>query len=217
MAIRQEAKSQPIRAERAHYRELLARIIALETGGGGKVGDMKFQYRPDPDPDWCFADFRELSRTLAGDGKELFEAIGESAGVGDGSTTFNVPDMRNRVPVGPNAGIGLNLGDRGGDWDHGHTNPNTNAAVLPELDVAGDVADDTVDIDLTGSTQELDVVTTGGGPEVVLAGVYTSNPAQHGAGTLKVTTGQGSHPHTQDPTGPNNQAYTCGVWVIKYR
>jgi microcystin-dependent protein len=30
----------------------------------------------------------------------LFSAIGEAYGVGDGSTTFNLPDLRGRIPVG---------------------------------------------------------------------------------------------------------------------
>lgn len=36
----------------------------------------------------------------------LFAAIGSTYGNGDGATTFNVPDLRGRVPVGPDAGSG---------------------------------------------------------------------------------------------------------------
>lgn len=38
-----------------------------------------------------------VSRTMY---SELFEVIGTAFGVGDGSTTFNVPDLRETVPVG---------------------------------------------------------------------------------------------------------------------
>ncbi len=36
----------------------------------------------------------------------LFAAIGTTYGTGDGVTTFNVPDLRGRVPVGVDAGAG---------------------------------------------------------------------------------------------------------------
>jgi microcystin-dependent protein len=37
----------------------------------------------------------------------LFAAIGTTYGVGNGSTTFNIPDLRSRVPVGAGQGSGL--------------------------------------------------------------------------------------------------------------
>jgi microcystin-dependent protein len=46
---------------------------------------------------WVFCDGAALSRT---DYAALFAALGTSFGTGDGSTTFNVPDLRGRVPVG---------------------------------------------------------------------------------------------------------------------
>lgn len=42
----------------------------------------------------------------------LFAAIGSAWGAGDGSTTFNVPDMRDRFPIG--AGLTYALGSAGG-------------------------------------------------------------------------------------------------------
>lgn len=48
--------------------------------------------------------------------KELFEAIGTIYGAGDGSTTFNVPDLATRVPVG--AGGDYGLGITGGAAEH---------------------------------------------------------------------------------------------------
>lgn len=47
---------------------------------------------------------------------ELFAAIGTMYGSGDGSTTFNVPNLQTRVPVG--AGDGYELGDVGGEVEH---------------------------------------------------------------------------------------------------
>lgn len=44
-------------------------------------------------------------------------------GNGDGSTTFNVPNLTQRFPLGKaSSGTGVNLGDTGGSIDHTHTN-----------------------------------------------------------------------------------------------
>lgn len=51
---------------------------------------------------WLLCDGQQYSRD---DYEELFSAIGTTYGVGDGSTTFNVPDLRARVPVGLGIGI----------------------------------------------------------------------------------------------------------------
>lgn len=46
---------------------------------------------------WRLCDGQTISRTLYAD---LFAAIGTAFGAGDGSTTFQLPDMRGRVPAG---------------------------------------------------------------------------------------------------------------------
>ena len=51
----------------------------------------------------------------------LYAAISTTYGVGDGSTTFNVPDFRSRVIVGAGTGVGLTargLGQTGGEENH---------------------------------------------------------------------------------------------------
>lgn len=57
----------------------------------------------------------------------LYAAIGNAYGAGDGTTTFNLPDMRQRFLMGVAAsGTGNSLGATGGAIDHAHTNPTTN-------------------------------------------------------------------------------------------
>lgn len=46
---------------------------------------------------WLLCDGAAVSRTTY---EALFAAIGTAYGAGNGSTTFNVPDLRGRVPVG---------------------------------------------------------------------------------------------------------------------
>ena len=48
----------------------------------------------------------------------LFGVIGDAYGVGDGSTTFNLPDMVGNVPVGIGGSGVTNLGDTGGEQEH---------------------------------------------------------------------------------------------------
>jgi microcystin-dependent protein len=52
---------------------------------------------------WLFCDGSAVSRTTYA---TLFALIGSAFGSGDGSTTFNVPDFRGRVPVGVGTGTG---------------------------------------------------------------------------------------------------------------
>ena len=66
---------------------------------------------------WLICDGSAVSRTTYAD---LFNAIGTSYGAGDGSTTFNVPNLKGKVPVG----LDLNdtdfdtLGETGGEKTH---------------------------------------------------------------------------------------------------
>lgn len=46
---------------------------------------------------WLICDGAEVSRTIYAD---LFAVIGTAFGSGDGSTTFNIPDLRESVPKG---------------------------------------------------------------------------------------------------------------------
>jgi len=51
----------------------------------------------------------------------LFSAIGTTYGAGDGSTNFNLPDLRGRFPLGKaTAGTGSTMGTSGGSLDHVH-------------------------------------------------------------------------------------------------
>lgn len=62
---------------------------------------------------WLICDGRAISRTAY---SELFSVIGTTYGTGDGSTTFNIPDLRGNVAVGASATY--DLGDSGGEDTH---------------------------------------------------------------------------------------------------
>lgn len=57
---------------------------------------------------WLLCSGQAVSRTTYA---ALFAVIGTTYGPGDGSTTFNLPDLRDKFPIGKNAGT---LGSTGG-------------------------------------------------------------------------------------------------------
>lgn len=67
---------------------------------------------------WLFCDGAAISRSLYA---PLFAVIGTGYGAGDGETSFNLPDLRGRSPLGIGQGDGLterSLGETGGEEMH---------------------------------------------------------------------------------------------------
>ena len=62
-----------------------------------------------PPQGYLFCDGSAISRTTFA---SLFTAIGTNFGIGDGSTTFNLPDLRQKYPKGVNSG---DAGSEGGE------------------------------------------------------------------------------------------------------
>lgn len=62
---------------------------------------------------WLLCDGREVSRA---DYAKLFDVIGVAYGEGNGSTTFNIPDLRGRFPLG--LSTSYMLGQTGGETSH---------------------------------------------------------------------------------------------------
>jgi microcystin-dependent protein len=74
--------------------------------------------RSNASPGFLLCDGSAVSRTTFAD---LFAAIGTTYGPGDGVTTFNLPDLRQRFPLGRAvSGTGSILGQSGGNIDHVH-------------------------------------------------------------------------------------------------
>lgn len=84
---------------------------------------------------WALCDGSALSRTGF---DALFNVIGTTFGAGDGSTTFNIPDMRQRFVLGKaTSGTGATLGATGGTIDHLHTaDPPSTVTGSPSATVA---------------------------------------------------------------------------------
>lgn len=64
---------------------------------------------------WLLCNGQAVSRATYSD---LFTAIGITYGAGNGTTTFNVPNVQNRVPVGKGTTPWTTLGGTGGEIQH---------------------------------------------------------------------------------------------------
>lgn len=83
------------------FMEVAASINAVLNGLAGAV----LPYSANSIPSgWLVCDGSEVSRTTYA---ALFGIIGTVWGAGDGSTTFNLPDLRGRTPIGAGTGAGL--------------------------------------------------------------------------------------------------------------
>ena len=83
------------------------------TGTINEIGAIVAYAGAIPPTGWLIADGSAVSRTTF---SALFAVIGTTYGVGDGSTTFNLPDLKGRVAVGRDSGQTEfdTLGEKGG-------------------------------------------------------------------------------------------------------
>lgn len=82
---------------------------------------------------YLMCDGAAISRTTYA---SLFAVVSTTYGAGDGSTTFNLPDLRQRFPIGVAAsGTGSILGGTGGAIDHLHAvdPPNTTSTASTNI------------------------------------------------------------------------------------
>ena len=71
-----------------------AYVVGVEQGD---IADIKLTARPAAPARWLLCQGQAISRTTYA---RLFAAIGTTYGAGNGSTTFNLPNLCGRVPVG---------------------------------------------------------------------------------------------------------------------
>jgi len=85
---------------------------------------------------YLLCDGSAISRTTY---STLFSIFGTTYGAGNGTTTFNLPDFRERFPIGKELGSNVsgNLGTAGGNISHSHsfsdtasTGPSSNSSSL---------------------------------------------------------------------------------------
>ena len=86
-----------ISATQVAYRKQAGSWIDVTNNSDISIGDIKITAKSTAPTGWLKCDYSEYSRTTY---SNLFNAIGTTYGIGNGSTTFNVPDMRDRTPIG---------------------------------------------------------------------------------------------------------------------
>jgi len=158
-----------------------------------------------PSGGWLLCNGDAVSRSTYAD---LFAIIGTTFGVGNGSTTFNVPDMRQRFPLGVAAsGTGATLGGTGGTIDHVHTGPahthNVGTLAVP----SGGAHTHTTD----APSAVVDVQTGSG--EDAASPTHTHTVASSGAHVHTVTGATGSE--GTGNTGTANPPFTAVSYIIK--
>lgn len=156
------------------------------------VGSIKMWLTASAPTGWVILDGSNISRSTF---SELFGIWGTTFGAGDGSTTFGIPDMRQRIPIGKTTTTPLNiLGATSGSWDHTH-GPGT-------LTVASH----------THGFGTLSVASHSHGPGTLQVASHTHGPGTlsvashtHDSGTLGTVGTSVDHTHTYSGiTGANN-------------
>lgn len=90
-------------------------------GNDTPIGAGMLWYTNTAPTNWLICDGTAVSRT---DYATLFNLLGTTYGTGDGSTTFNLPNLSQRFPLGKAAaGTGNTLAATGGAIDHNHSVP----------------------------------------------------------------------------------------------
>lgn len=155
--------------------------------------------------------------------KTLFELWGTTHGIGDGSTTFNIPDMRGRGFIGKAASgtTAIAVGETGGSLDHTHSTPaGTSGATTPAI--SGSSAGATATI--SGSTAAEAAHThaysgttgAGNGPNLgVDAGFTNSASRSDHDHNYSGTTGAGSsHSHGAGSLAADSHVHGAGTLAV---
>jgi microcystin-dependent protein len=145
--------------------------------------------------DWMFCDGSALPIS---ENETLFTVIGTTYG-GDGETTFNIPDLRGRVPIHQGQGPGLSnrvIGEAGGAEEVTLTVNQTPAHTHP----------------LLGSTQIASTATPQGSvpaqDNIVGVDFYIEDTPNANMAPTAIASVGGSQPHT------NFQPYICINYII---
>lgn len=136
--------------------------MATFAYGRGEVGEIKAYGGSTIPAGWLLCDGQAVSRTTY---PELFSVIGTTYGSGDGSTTFNVPDLRGRFPIGSGTGTASDATERTLGQSGGSERVTLSASQMPahtHLMVGYDTAksgnptaNDTINLYATSGTSDL--------------------------------------------------------------
>lgn len=154
---------------------------------------------------WLLLDGSAVSRTTY---SELFALWGTTYGIGDGSTTFNLIDMRERIPIGVAAsGTVSALGAKTGSFDHTHGSGTL--AVESHSHTSGTL---TVASHTHGSGT-LSVASHTHGPGTLSVASHTHGPGTYSTDNVNLahTHSVSSHTHSFSATSSTGSAQTTAT------
>jgi len=191
----------------------LSERLAVQMPADGRViptGTIVMTGRSSAPSGWLICNGDAVDRTLYA---ELYSAIGETFGPGNGTTTFNLPDMRGRVAAGVGTGTGGGASGTGAP---------TGGAALTAVALAGWFGSNTVVLDTSMIPSHSHGVTdpghthgqnggTGGPSQTRLTSDTHDTPTNSVDNTDSSTTGisidntggGGAHPNLQPTVGLN--------------
>jgi microcystin-dependent protein len=144
---------------------------------------------------WLLCDGTAVSRATY---KSLLDVIGTAYGIGDGNTTFNLPDLRQRVPLGKAAsGTGATLGSTGGTIDHVHTGPSHTHSISSQAAHTHG---------LSTLSDGVTATSTAGGSGVTAGADFNASVAGHAHFTVSPASGT----HTSDTGGSHDHGGATG-------
>lgn len=111
------------------FLRLARRVADMETAVQRRAGEITAWAGSSAPDGWLICDGSAVRRTQFA---ALFAVIGTTYGSGDGSTTFNLPNLKGRVAVGRNSADASfdGLGETGGEKTHTLT-----ASEVPDLPI----------------------------------------------------------------------------------
>jgi len=151
---------------------------------------------------YLICDGSEVSRTEYAD---LFATIGTIYGEGDGSTTFNLPNLQTRVPVGLSTDLGFDqLGKTGGAKDHALT-----VDEMPAHNHGGSTSSSGSHTHSTYLSQAGDHTHTG---TTSWSGTSGSMSVKQGIGSgVTVARASGAHRHTFSTNTAGGHSHSVGL------
>lgn len=173
-----------------------------------------------PPTGWLLCNGQSISRATYA---ALFAVISTSYGIGDGLTTFNVPDLRGRFPIGKTlSGTASTLAGTGGALDHTHGFSGTTTGASGAHDHGGSTAaviDHTHPFSGTtdGAASGTTTVAVGAVSSVTDAHEHTFSGTTDPAGAHSHgITAVGTHTHTlgSGTTDANNPPYLVVNYIM---
>lgn len=160
---------------------------------------------------WLLCDGSAVSRSTYAD---LFSAIGTTWGAGDGTSTFNIPDLRGKIPVAQStAGTLSTFAATGGEETH-----TLSTAELPIHSHANSATAGVQSVSHTHSlTGEFQEVTYTGGTSTVVplidtGGVSTGSQSASHSHSISMTNANAGSGTTHN----NLQPYAVMLYIIRY-